>query len=127
MHLPLLFTVSLWLLTPSAYAHDPDELEARGAGCENDQVKFCQCVDVATQFATPIYNKKATQQACGAYPVRDGTPQFTFDDHIDLCWDKTGVEGKHRPFCGDVFANRCPGERTYGSCADKPDDPQFVH
>ncbi|KAF2769965.1 hypothetical protein EJ03DRAFT_82556 [Teratosphaeria nubilosa] len=131
MHLPLLFTVTVWLLAPSAHGQDLDDtLDARGVGCQDDIVKFCQCVDVASRFATPIYNKERTRAACKAYPVREGTPQFTFDEHIDLCWDKIGVKGKHRPFCGDVFANRCGVEiedRTFGSCADKPNDPQFVH
>ncbi|KAF2764162.1 hypothetical protein EJ03DRAFT_35717 [Teratosphaeria nubilosa] len=117
MQFPLLLTISVCLLAPRVHS------QTAGSGCAGDLKNFCQCVSIDDN-SNVKYEKAATRAACADYPVN---PNFTFDDHIDLCWDKVGVNRRHRPFCAKVFSNRCLAHKTFANCAQKPDDKGIIH
>ncbi|KAH9843353.1 hypothetical protein Tdes44962_MAKER07481 [Teratosphaeria destructans] len=117
MQFPLLLTIGVCLLARKAHSQAADSV------CPDDHELFCQCLSINDEGVLK-YEKAATRAACSDYPANQ---KFTFDDHIDLCWDKGGIKGHYRPFCGKVFAAECLKYGTFANCANKPDDKGIQH
>ncbi|KAF2774457.1 hypothetical protein EJ03DRAFT_323035 [Teratosphaeria nubilosa] len=88
---------------------------------------YCQCVYFPKKAKAPVYAKDATKKACAAYPHLSGEPAYSFDERLDLCWDKAGSSAGKLQLCINDFQNGCGGAPFYGNCVMESNDKNVLH